>query len=222
LKADLIIVVVASAKKMGRNKLMKVNKLFSLMLVIVMLMATPVFAADNGSVSAREKDSAKIDFSLEGRNVYVLTWEDGKLESYDDKGVKTTTYLTKDQLEEKLAEFGTTSTGQIGTMDFNTGSVNVYVPKNIDGNQGAVVGGYFQVSPHTYVNLDVLSLPQTTMPSINVSFWNEYGTDTDWYANVKEGQTVWMKAAYPNQRYAVKVSTTEKEGAIARLRAYTD
>ncbi|WCR24852.1 hypothetical protein L3476_15830 [Paenibacillus thiaminolyticus] len=72
---------------------MKVNKLFSLMLVIVMLMATPVFAADNGSVSAREKDSAKIDFSLEGRNVNVLSLKDGKLESYDDNGVKTTIFF---------------------------------------------------------------------------------------------------------------------------------
>ncbi|NGP61614.1 hypothetical protein FLT15_25680 [Paenibacillus thiaminolyticus] len=201
---------------------MKVNKLFSLMLVIVMLMATPVFAADNGSVSAREKDSAKIDFSLEGRNVNVLSLKDGKLESYDDNGVKTTIFLTQEQIEEKLAEFSPASTDQIGTMSYDSGEINMYVPKNINGNQGAVVGRYSKVSPDKYLNLEVISLPQTSMPTINVSFTNEDEDDVSWKANVYEDELVWTKVKYPNERYAVKVSTEERYPSNARLRVFTD
>ncbi|MFL1675661.1 hypothetical protein [Paenibacillus dendritiformis] len=201
---------------------MKVNKLFSLMLVIVMLMATPVFAADNGSEPARVKNSAEIDFSLEGSNVTVLTLEDGKLESYDKNGVKTTIFLTTEQIEEKLAEFSATSTDQLGTMSYNSGEINMYVPKNINGNQGAVVGGFYTVSPDVYVNLHVISLPQTSMPTINVSFSNEFGDDAGWLANIRQDQIVWMKAAYPNEKYAATVSTNEMYPSTARLRSFTD
>ncbi|BFH11934.1 hypothetical protein WDD9_000178 [Paenibacillus melissococcoides] len=154
---------------------MKVNKLFSLMLIIVMLMATPVFAADNGSVSAREKDSVHMGS-------------------------------------------GTSSTDQITTMSYDR-EISLAVPKNVDGNQGAVVAS-FTVSPHNYVNVKAVSLT-SKMPKINISISNEYGDDERWFANVREGEVVYMKVRYPNERYVVKVSTNE-QADLARLRVYTD
>ncbi|KOP64684.1 hypothetical protein AMS62_05005 [Bacillus sp. FJAT-18019] len=202
---------------------MKLNKLFPLMLVLAMFLTTSVFAADNGTESTRIKDSAQIDFSVEGSNVSVLTVETGELEAYDENGNKTTTLLSKVQVAQKLAELKEASHDQIGTMSYNTGEINMTVPKNINGNQGAVVGGSYRlVSPHTYVNLHVVSLPQTTMPSINVSFSNEFGDDAGWLANIQQGQIVWMTAKYPNEYYAAKVSTNEANSSTARLRSYTD
>lgn len=59
------------------------------------------------------------------------------------------------------------------------------------------------------------------MPKINISISNEYGDDERWFANVREGEVVYMKVRYPNERYVVKVSTNE-QADLARLRVYTD
>lgn len=145
----------------------------------------------------------------------MLSIEDGKLTSYDKEGVKTITYLSEAKVKEKVSE--------IGIMSFDTGYIDQYVPKNIDGNQGIPVGGsYYIVSPHNYVNLNINRLPQTTMPTINVAFTNESGSDVGWTSNVSQGNLVWMQASYPNQRYAARVSTNELYAATGNMRAYTD
>lgn len=194
---------------------MKLKKLLVVMLVLVMGLSTSVFAADFSDGIETSRTPIEVDFSIEGRDINVLSLDDGKLISYDEDGVKTVTYLSKKEIATKLPE--------IGIMSFDTGDINQYVPKNIDGNQGEIVGGsYYIVSPDNYVNLRINRLPQTTMPTINVAITNEIGDDSSWASNVPQGNLVYKLARFPNERYAVKVSTNEISGATGNMRAFTD
>lgn len=115
---------------------MKLKRLFPITLALFMMFSA--LASANSSQSSPEKESVKIDFSLEGRNVNVLSLEDGKLESYDENGVKTTTYLKPKELAVKAAEVqGASSSGDVGIFSYDTNIINMHVPRNITGNEGA-------------------------------------------------------------------------------------
>ncbi|MUG68510.1 hypothetical protein GNP94_21275 [Paenibacillus campinasensis] len=190
----------------------KFKQTFLLMLTLVMCFSTSVFAAEN-EMARKPGKAVEIDFSLEARNVNVLHLGEGKLESYDEHGIKTTSYLTAAEVKAKVAE--------VGTMSYDTGNLNINVPRNIDGNQGRTVGSYNVVAPHTYVNLQVITLPQTTMPTINVAFTNAWGDDTGWIANVPQNSLVYMRASYPDEPYVARVSTNELYSAIATVRSFS-
>ncbi|WP_174810933.1 hypothetical protein [Paenibacillus alvei] len=201
---------------------MKLNKLLSCAMVLSLSLfsVAPAFAADKGTESVRVQDSVKVNTSLEGRGVDVITLKEGKLESFDENGVKTTTFLTKEQLAH-YTQLSTGSGDEFGTMSYNTELIPVYVPRNIDGNQGAVVQQYGVVAPHTRANLYVAALP-TTMPTINVSFSNGLDDTSYWYANARQGQLITYKVKYPRDTYTTRVSTAELNGGNAMLRAFTD
>ncbi|GGH65670.1 hypothetical protein GCM10008014_45280 [Paenibacillus silvae] len=194
---------------------MRFGKSVLLAIAMVMLFSTSVFAAPVQVQDRTPNEKVEIDFSQEGRNVDVLNVATGELVSYDDKGTKITTFLTPEQVASRTGQ------GEVGLFDYDTGLVNITVPKNINGNQGALVGFYDTVAPHSYVNLHIISLPQTTMPTINVAFTNGMGDDTAWAANIPEGYVVSMKARYPSESYVARVSTNELYSSIALLRSFT-
>ncbi|SEK49591.1 hypothetical protein [Paenibacillus sp. OK003] len=195
---------------------MKFRKIFMLALTMVMIFSTSVFAAANDKeVTRTPGKKVEIDFSLGARNVDVLDLKTRKLDSYDEYGAKVTTYLTAAQVADKVAE------AEYGTMNYDTSNINMHVPININGNQGANVGSYSIVAPHNNVNLLVISLPQTTMPTINVAFTNAFGDDTGWMANVPQNTLVTKRAIYPNESYVARVSTNELYSSIATLRSFS-
>lgn len=189
-----------------------------LMLTLVMFLSTAVMASASGQQEREVGEPVEIDFSIEGKGVEVLTPETGLLEKYDHDGVKTIEYLSEEEVEAILAEAKET---KIEPLSYDTGEVSVNVPLNIDGNQGNEVGSPDVVAPHTHVNLHVVALPQTTMPTINVAFKNNDEDDTVWRANVSQGQVVRYKVKYYTERYVAQVSTNEANSSTATVRSYT-
>lgn len=158
--------------------------------------------------------SPEIDFSLGASNINILSLDTGRLESFDSDGLVTVTYLEPVEVEQKLIELAE-------ERAFNTGFVNVFVPRNVTGNEGTIVGGqYGVVAPHNFVNLQTTTLPMQ-MSTINISIVNELGDDLGWAPNIRDNQIAWMQVRFPNERYAVRVSTNQTP-SVASLRAFTD
>lgn len=100
-------------------------------------------------------------------------------------------------------------------------SDKVSVPiMNHDGTNGATLGYSFTAYPDSYVVVTVGNLP-SNMPSVNLAFYYENGSDSDWTPNIGSNSMVVFKLNYPSNEGRVKVSTQEDASKIATFSFYT-
>ncbi len=166
------------------------------MLVLAMMLTTSAYAAGNEAVQSEPA----------GKLVEVLTIATGELVSYDENGVESVTFLTQEQVAERLAN--ATSGDQITARSVNTTLYNVYVPKNINGNQGATVGSYFPV-PHNKINIYVNDL--RAISSINLSVTTPEG-NTIYNNFTLKGRLISFPTGNTNLGHTVKVSSNDGPG----------
>ncbi|OBZ18441.1 hypothetical protein A8L34_02325 [Bacillus sp. FJAT-27264] len=187
---------------------MKLKKAFYLMLTISMLLTSSAYAA--GNVEARSGTGP------EGVTVNVLNLADGKLTAYDENGVETVSYLTQEQITEKLAEAESVAADQIGAKTVNT-TQHVSIPREIDGNQAVSIGN-FNTYPHFNLYVHVVYL--TYVPNMNIILESPDGSRV-WRENVSQGQVVWFNINNPSLDYKIKVSTNGDRTGAGALKIYS-
>lgn len=188
---------------------MKFKKAFYLMLTISMLLTTSAYAA--GQV-----EEARSGTGPEGVTVNVLTLADGKLTAYDENGVETVSYLTQEQITEKLAEAESAAADQIGAKTVST-TQHVSIPREINGNQAVSIGN-FNTYPHSNLYVHVVYLAY--VPNMNIILESPDGSKV-WRENISQGQVVWFNISNPSLDYKIKVSTNGDRTGAAALRIYS-
>ncbi|MBJ6360008.1 hypothetical protein ACFOQM_01555 [Paenibacillus sp. GCM10012307] len=187
---------------------MKFKKVFYLMLVLTMMMTTSAYAAGN--------EEAQSGTGPEGVAVNVLNLADGKLTTLDENGVETVSYLTEEQIAEKLAEAEAASANQIGARAVNT-TQYVSIPREIDGNQAVSIGN-FNTYPHYNLYVHVVYLSYVT--NMNIILESPDGSRV-WRENVSQGQVVWFNINNPSLNYKIKVSTNGNLVGAGALKIYS-
>lgn len=184
----------------------KFKKIIAMCLTAAMalsVMSIGAFASDMATFSAR--GAADVTETREIR------------EGVLPNGLKYTVVpMTQEQIDQLNSGVATCSYSWSG---------NVTVPiSNADGTNGAQLGYDFIISPDTVAVITVGSLPQTTMPTINIGASATNGMWNDWIPNIEGNSLVYLEPGegYAGYSYRVKVSTFEANSRSARFAIETE